>query len=215
MDNTNDINSCLMLAVNLNTPVDLGCIFDAHDLKDTGIELDSHITLLYAQGKKLPKENLLDDIKNILKNDYQKLEDTCKTENLFEVLDIFDLDYFENDSDYIILRLKQDFKLFNELSLINKELKSKYNISSEFTQYRPHITLAELVPGRAQKYLESEKLRLVLEDSFVDFEDLMVSFGKSNAFNGLTMNASISSGRRLSKSLMVIGIFAKLLDWMR
>ena len=40
------LNSCLMLAVNLDTPVSLGCIFDEEDLKDTGIELDSHITLL-------------------------------------------------------------------------------------------------------------------------------------------------------------------------
>ena len=40
----NEINSCLMLAMNLSTPVSLGCVFKEEDLKDTGVELDSHIT---------------------------------------------------------------------------------------------------------------------------------------------------------------------------
>lgn len=181
MENNNDTNSCLMLAVNLNTPVDLGCIFDSEDLKDTGIELDSHITLLYAQGKKIEKDNLLDNIKNILgEANYSVLEDFCKKENTFDALDIFELDCFENDSDYIILKLKKNFKLFTQLELLNKGLKSMYDVSSEFSQYTPHITLAELEPGKAKKYLESEKLKLVLEDSYVDFEDLLVSYGKSN-----------------------------------
>ena len=76
--------------------------------------------------------------------------------------------------------MKKNFKLFNQLSLLNKGLRSLYNISSEYSQYNPHITLAELEPGKAKKYLESEKLKLVLEDSYVDFEDLVVSYGKSN-----------------------------------
>ena len=38
MDNKqNEINSCLMLAMNLSTPVSLGCVFEESDLKDTGV----------------------------------------------------------------------------------------------------------------------------------------------------------------------------------
>ena len=44
-----EINSCLMLAMNLSTPVSLGCVFKESDLKDTGVELDSHITQDLAQ----------------------------------------------------------------------------------------------------------------------------------------------------------------------
>ena len=50
MEDNNSMNSCLMLAIGLYTPVELGSIFDSADYKGTGLELDSHITLLYAQG---------------------------------------------------------------------------------------------------------------------------------------------------------------------
>ena len=61
-----DLNSCLMLAVNLDCPVSLKALFDEADLKDTGVELDSHITLLYAQGRELDRKAFLPDIEGIL-----------------------------------------------------------------------------------------------------------------------------------------------------
>lgn len=180
MDN-NEINSCLMWAVDLETPVDFGSIFDLADLKDTGIELDSHITLLYAQGKTIERDSLLDDIKNILNpNDYQNFYELCKEVNQEEVLDFFDLDKFENDSDYIILKLKKDKEIFKYLRLINKGLRLKYNVSSDFDNYVPHITIAELQPGTAKKYIKSGDLHKVLECSLFDFEDLFISYGTSN-----------------------------------
>ena len=48
-----------MLACNLLTPISLGSIFLDDDLKDTGIELDSHITILYAQDKIIDKAEIL------------------------------------------------------------------------------------------------------------------------------------------------------------
>ena len=51
--------SCLMLACNLLTPISLGSIFLDDDLQDTGIELDSHITILYAPGKLINKAEIL------------------------------------------------------------------------------------------------------------------------------------------------------------
>ena len=93
-------NSCLMLAVKLDTPVNLGCVFDSEDLKDTGIELDSHITLLYAQGKELPRYDLMNDVKTILGEQTIEFMDLLKEEHDYNLLDYFHIDSFENDSDY-------------------------------------------------------------------------------------------------------------------
>ncbi len=180
MDTNSEINSCLMLAVNLMTPVDLGYIFDSPDLKDTGIELDSHITLLYARGKEIPRKNVIQDLKDILGNYDEFIDLYCKNQTFYKAFDIFDLSSFENDSDYIILKLKNSFDLYNKVSLINKGLRVQYGVSSEFDQYTPHVSLAELNPGTAKKYLESEKLQAVLEDTYINFEDLVISYGKSN-----------------------------------
>ena len=181
METTNELNSCLMLAVNLMTPVDLAYVFDAPDLKDTGIELDSHITLLYAQEKELPRKNIIQDLHDILGDkEYDDFLDLyCKNTVFHKALDIFDLGNFENDSDYIILKLKKNFDLFGKLSLINKGLRVQYNVSSDFDTYTPHVSLAELNSGTARKYLESENLKTVLEDSYINFEDLILSYGKS------------------------------------
>ena len=52
-------------------------------------------------------------------------------------------------------------------------------MSSDFDTYTPHVSLAELNSGTARKYLESENLKTVLEDSYINFEDLILSYGKS------------------------------------
>jgi hypothetical protein len=175
-----DINSCLMLGVNLMTPVDLGCIFDTTDLKDTGVELDSHITLLFAQGKMIDRYDIMPDIKTILGDeDYRKLLNLCKQECTFKVLNFFDLSSFENDSDYIILKLKKNTDFYLRLFNINKGLKSKYNVSSDFNNYTPHISLAELQPGTAKKYLDNGNLKLILNETYIDFEDIFISYGGS------------------------------------
>jgi 2'-5' RNA ligase len=174
-------NSCLMLAVKLDTPVCLGCVFDSEDLKDTGIELDTHITLLYAQGKELPKNNMMDDVKTILGERTIEFMELLKEEHDYNILDYFHLDSFENDSDYLVLKLNEDKKeLFNDLSVINKGLRIKYDVSTDFDNYSPHITLAELKPGTVGKYRESDKLALILENTLFDFEDIILSYGKAN-----------------------------------
>ena len=175
------LNSCLMLTANFQAPVSLSAIFDEADLKDTGIELDSHVTLLYAQGKEIPRTNLLSEVKEILGYEDAEAFFTYLSEQHEEkVLDIFDLEKFENDSDYVVLKMKEDFVLLRYLRLINKGLSAKYGVTSKFDSYTPHVTLAELQPGLAQKYLDSETLKLVLRDSVIDFEDLVISYGTDN-----------------------------------
>ena len=181
MDNNVVNNSCLMLACALYTPINLSSIFDSEDLKDTGIELESHITLLYAQGITVPKNNLMEDIEIALGDDFDSFMNLLKNGDIIgeNVLETFDLGLFENDSDYVVLKLKQDTELYTNLKLINKGLRSKYGVQSEYT-YTPHMTLAELNQGTAKKYTESKKLKAVLENSKFAVEDLVISYGPSN-----------------------------------
>jgi len=180
MDTKDVMNSCLMWAMNLDAPVDFGSIFDYDDLKDTGLEFDSHITLLYAQGKELPRKELLGDVKSILGSDFEDFINLCKGDHECGVFTMFDLGMFENDSDYIVLKLKKDSEIFDMVNIINKGLRIKYGVSSDFSEYNPHITLAELQPGTARKYIDSETLKLVLNDSYISFEDLVLSYGTDN-----------------------------------
>jgi hypothetical protein len=100
-----------------------------------------------------------------------------ENEHDYKVLDYFHLSSFENDSDYVVLKLNEDKKdLFNDLFLINKGLRIKYDVSVEFDNYSPHITLAELKPGMAKKYMDSEKLNMILEDTYLDFYDIILSY---------------------------------------
>ena len=181
MEDNNSMNSCLMLAIGLYTPVELGSIFDSTDYKDTGLELDSHITLLYAQGKLLPRKKLKEDIETILgESGWKSFNNLISEVSRIKVFDAFELSCFENDSDYLILKMKPECEIYNNLKLLNLSLRKRYGVSSEFTDYTPHITLAELVSGKAKDYLNSNCLRKVLEDSLIDFEDLILSYGISS-----------------------------------
>lgn len=178
MEDNNSMNSCLMLAIGLYTPVELGSIFDSADYKGTGLELDSHITLLYAQGKILPKKMILEDIKTILgEPGWDSFCDLISGTTRLKVLDNFELGSFENDSDYLVLKMKSGSDIYEKLRLLNLSLRKKYSVATQFTDYIPHITLAELVPGTVSKYLGSDCLKNVLNDSLIDFEDLILSHG--------------------------------------
>lgn len=181
MEDNNSMNSCLMLAIGLYTPVELGSIFDSTDYKGIGLELDSHITLLYAQGKLLPRKKIKEDIETVLGEDnWGSFNDLISGVSRIKVLDAFELSSFENDSDYLVLKMKQDYDTYETLKLINLSLRKKYGISSEFMDYTPHITLGEFKPGTASKYLNSDCLKKVLNDSLIDFEDLILSYGVSS-----------------------------------
>ena len=117
-----------------------------------------------------------------------------RSENTERILNNFEIGSFENDSDYIVLKMKQTSELYKTLGLINKGLRTKYGVVSEYS-YTPHISLAELQPGTAKKYLEDPKISLILNESFVSFEDLVISYGPSNTpvdrlrYNLTTFNA--------------------------
>ena len=173
MKTTEGINSCLMLAVNLIMPVDLGSIFDSGDV--TELELDSHATIIFAKNKTIEREEIKEDIGLILEPD--QLNFLIDYEREYSVFEVCDLSLFENDEDILVLKLK-DSECKEYLTLLNKALSTKYDITSDFSSYTPHITLATLKKGEGKKYLNDEKVRHVLEDSRLAFEDLMISYGK-------------------------------------
>lgn len=195
-ENNNKVTSCLMLAANLSTPISLKSIFDEEDLKDTGIEYDSHITVLYAPEKYLNKTILTQSIAELNPTFLDYLYDHSDADDWsVPVLDLFDLGNFENDSGYVVLKLKKDNMWFNELSKLNKGLMKEFNVESAFKEYTPHLTLAEVNPGATGKYLKSESLRLMLEHSMVHFEDFILSYSepgvKEYDVHNLTTNCAV------------------------
>lgn len=172
--------SCIMLAVNLISPVSLSSVFDSGDLKDTGFEFDSHISILYSHDY-IDKDDVMSDIQDLqgLKDSHFNINTFLENQEELEprpVPDLFELSNFSNDSDYIVLRLKPGSGIYDVLSIINSGLSRKYGVKSDFGAYKPHLTLAELEKGTSEKYLRSETLKAILRDSFVKFEDIIFSY---------------------------------------
>jgi len=178
--------SCLMLAANLITPVSLASIFETEDLKDSGIEFDSHLTILFSHNL-LDKNIILRDINTVIsaspisKNiiggfDILGFLKGQKNLEAKPVLDLFDLGNFENESGYVVLKLKENTGLFEILNTINSGLSELYGVTSDFGEYRPHLTLAEVQAGLSQKYMENEILQLILQKSKIKLEDFILSY---------------------------------------
>ena len=78
---------------------------------------------------------------------------------------------------------------------MNSELSKEYQVKSEFGTYKPHLTLAELKPGKAAKYLESDLLKRVLRDSAIQPEDYVISYSFRDSKNfiqhDLTQNKTV------------------------
>lgn len=181
----NEFNSsCVMLSTSLWTCVDLFALFNDDDLKDTGVELNSHITLLFSSDRVYPKSDILDSIKRSLGDtEWDNFKDLLKSKEKLKVTDYFDLSKFENDSDYVILRLRDDSDLFRELGMINKGLSLELGIKGDYGVYKPHMTLAELEPGAAKKYMFKKTLTHAVETALFSVDDLVISYGIKNKSN--------------------------------
>lgn len=205
MERKENFSSCVMIAANLITPVSLASIFETADLKGSGINFDSHITLLYADGLSLDKEEVLGCIDGISVRSEALLNPgpgaftnylrDLSNRRAVHVLDLFDLSNFENDSGYVVLKLKKDSEWFNILAELNQGLKEEFGVKTLFKDYTPHITLAELKPGTTEKYLKSKTLLAVLKESKVRLEDLILSYGQKGVddfdVRNLTINRAV------------------------
>ena len=190
--NVTQENSCLMMAMSLETPVELGYLFDTEDLQRTGIEFETHTTLLYAPGVVIPKDGILEDIESLMgPREYDVMITKLKEAEEFPkgwFGGIWELGSFSNDSDYLVLKLTNVDNpyaswLRDTFGVINKGLKRKWDVTSEYS-YTPHITLAELKPGTVGKYLEDSRIKSVLSASSLSWSDLVFSVGPSGGDMG-------------------------------
>lgn len=184
-----DINSCLMMAMILETPISLAYCFASEDLKY--VEIEPHVTLLYAQGYEVSKSEITPlktyiwDLMSTSDREYvltQLKDQDYLPEDWFGT--IFTLDKFSNDNaDYLILKLNEDDPVGEILGrifrIIHKSIKARWEVKTTF-DYTPHLTLAALLPGTAEKYINDISLHHVLEDSHIALSDFILSIGPSS-----------------------------------
>ena len=168
-----DTTSCIMLSCNLSTPIPFGSFFREEDLQGTGVELDSHITLLYAPELFIDRHEALKEIGD---NNISYIKSIVENETFFEVPELFELSSFSGESDYVILKLKERSELFAKLKWVNSKLSSKFKVVSEFEKYVPHLTLAEVKKGSANKYVNDSALKRVIKNSLFQPEDFVIGY---------------------------------------
>ena len=162
------------------TGIDLYAVFDEEDLKDTGIEYDSHITALYSNDLVIPKDEVIQKIKDSIGDYWLDLENLMKANDKLKVSDHFEISKFENDSDYVIFKMRDDSDISRILAIINTSLSQIYGVKSDFKTYTPHMTLAELETGRASKYMFSPLLSKIYENAVFSLDDLVISYGQKD-----------------------------------
>lgn len=151
---------CLMLKTELKNWSKFLNLIDDNDLYDDetnhyGKEKEVHVTVLYG----LHEEVMLQDIKNILHDVELPISATVVGVSIFD----------NKDYDVLKFELKS-----NELTKLNKLLK-KLPFTSNFPDYKPHMTIAYLKKGCSDKYLEEFKLNKEYTIEFNQFK-----FSESN-----------------------------------
>lgn len=102
-----------------------------------GIENNPHITILFGLHKNVKEEDVVNVFKNVKLGDID--------------IEMSDIEFFTNDDfDTIKISIKS-----KKLSELNKEL-SKLRHTTDFPDYKPHITIAKVLPGTSKKYLKSK-----------------------------------------------------------
>lgn len=194
--------SCIMLSCNLSTPIPFCGFFKEEDLQGSGIELDSHITLLYAPNNIIDRHEVLNEI-GVSSVSY--IKSIVENETFFNVPDLFELSSFSGETDHVILRLKERTELFAKLKWVNSKLSEKYKVVSEFGKYKPHLTLAEVKKGTAGKYIQDKALEQVIYNSLFQPEDFVISYGDDKEDNwkmySITTNKTVDRFFRIRESL--------------
>jgi hypothetical protein len=103
------------------------------DLSGSGLETESHVTLLYGIHSGEVDDNDVLDISSELP---------------IESMIIHNISAFEND-DFDVLKFDVDAPVLNK---INAKL-TKLPHTNDFPDYHPHSTIAYLKPGTAKKYI--------------------------------------------------------------
>lgn len=171
------MKSKLIWKIGLYTPISLTCSIKDEDRLGSQ-NFDPSILILDAGDKVLPRTTLLNDIKLILgTKDYEVFDNLCKRGNDEKhVLDFFELGSISSeDSDSIVLKLKEDNIIFESINLIRKGVGVKFKINTRTEHYIPFIKLVDVNKGSSFKYTTNGSIFAILKDSKFDIEDLAVS----------------------------------------
>ena len=146
------MNSCIMLGLTFWTGIDLSAVFKDEDLVANGIERDPHITVLYAEGKELPRTDLSGVMKTILGNsDWEKLLSEFKKQEPLKVIDHFSLGMFEGDGqDFLVLRLQPE-------SFTTDDFIISYGDSGVYEDYNRYQITTENAVTRYFRQLQASK----------------------------------------------------------
>lgn len=170
------MKSKLIWKIGLYTPISLTCSIKDEDRMGSQ-NFDPSILIIDAGERVLPRTTLLNDIKLILgTKDFETIDSLCKKEdNKCHVLDFFDLGHVtEGQSEWIVLKLKNDNIIYDSINLIRKGIGVKFNINTRNSSYTPIVKLVEVNPGTGSKYTTNSSILAILKDSRFEIEDLAV-----------------------------------------
>jgi 2'-5' RNA ligase len=133
---------CVMLYLNIPNWKSIISRIDESDLYDAenpthGYETSPHVTILFGLHSNVNDEDVI------------KVFDGLKSSDLD--INIEGIDCFKN-KDFDVVKMNVESNKLNEL---NKEL-SKLPHTTDYPDYKPHITLAYVLPGKGEKYIEPD-----------------------------------------------------------
>jgi 2'-5' RNA ligase len=140
--------ACVMLFLDMPYWKDYTDVFDEKDISQhedsDGLinKNKAHVTILYGLHNDIPKEEIEKVIKNIDGNKFK--------------IKLKDVSYFETPN-YDVVKIAVEDEYLMEL---NKEFK-KFPFSSDYPDYKPHITLAYVNKGEAKKYCDGRIDKLI------------------------------------------------------
>lgn len=149
---------CVMLDLRINNWESIIRQINKDDLyskPNFGIETDPHITVFYGLHSNVPDEKVISII-----NKYKYKQFNFKVKGV---------DSFKN-TDYDVLKFSVEAD--DVLQEFNNEL-SKLPNSNEYPDYKPHITIAYLLPGMAEQYYN-------LDFEVSDLEIKSIKYSKAN-----------------------------------
>ena len=169
------MKSKLIWKIGLYTPISLTCSIKDEDRLGSQ-NFDPSILILDAGDKVLPRTTLLNDIKLILGTRIFSIFFLVCLNDEKHVLDFFELGSISSeDSDSIVLKLKEDNIIFESINLIRKGVGVKFKINTRTEHYIPFIKLVDVNKGSSFKYTTNGSISAILKDSKFDVEDLAVS----------------------------------------
>lgn len=132
---------------------------DLYDSENSryGMETEPHCTILYGLHPEIEDEDVKKLFENIEKEDFD--------------IQLAGKDCFYND-EYDVLKINIISEKLNEL---HELAKNNFDYTSQYSTFKPHITIAYLKKGRGKKYVDSDF------EGFIDTDSIeKIVYSKTN-----------------------------------